>query len=525
MRRIRRLHMFLIFIILFILASLLAIYSYGRFAKSVKGATSYALAVQADETPLDKILGPEFLLHPNQSSLLLIPSGLDAFAIRALSAREAGRSLDLQYYMWHDDLTGQLLGLELINAADRGVRVRVILDDMNVHNNSDLLATLNLHPNIHIRMFNPTRVRGNSLMRGIEMLLRGLSLDRRMHNKSWIVDGRMAVVGGRNIGDEYFDAAQTRNFFDADLLIGGKAVTETEMIFDDFWNSESVIPIEALVKADPDSLENLRQKIQQEKATLIARPYVKKLQETPDVNSLFKGNRKDKAWQIYWTDKVHVYSDPAAKAQGNKKEQWLFPNLQPVLASAINSLKIISPYFVPGKSGVNQFGQLHKKGVNIEILTNSLAANDVILAHGGYMSYRKPLLENGIQLYELRPFGKVGHKLIGSSGASLHTKAFLVDDKIGFVGSFNFDPRSANLNTEMGILFEEPTIVQALQNEFKMKTSSDYSYQIVLLDGDINWYDEDDKNKLIIWQHDPESKWWQRMIAKIVSYLPIESQL
>ncbi|WP_392560434.1 phospholipase D family protein [Orbus mooreae] len=517
--------MVIIILILFILSSLLAVYSFGLFAKRVKGEASYALATQDNQTQLDKALAPESALHPKQTSLLLIPSNLDAFAIRAASAREVGRSLDLQYYIWNDDLTGQLLAIELLHAADRGVRVRIILDDMNSHGHSSLLATLNLHPNISIRMFNPTRARDNRFMRGLEMILRVFSINRRMHNKSWIADGRMAVVGGRNIGNEYFGAADNRNFFDADLLIGGEAVKETEAIFDDFWNSDAVIPIEALVNADSNSLTQLKEIVQQKKTHLSAIPYLNKLKETPSVKSLFTGEWNKGGWQVHWTQSAHVYSDPAIKAFGQGESQWLIHHIAPLLENAAKTVKLISPYFVPGKNGVNQLTQIQQKGVTIDILTNSLAANDVIMAHGGYAPYRKPLLANNINLYELKPFGKTERSLIGSSDASLHTKAFLVDSKIGFVGSFNFDPRSANLNTEMGIIFEDPNIVSALQKEFAMKTSRDLSYQVILVDGKLRWLDENENDEPIIWQQDPQSKWWQRAMAKIVGYLPIESQL
>lgn len=525
MKKIRRVPMFLIVISVFIFISILAIYSFGRFAKQAKGEPSFALAVQDDQTDLDKALGPEFALHPDESSLLLVPSDIDAFAIRAKSAREAGRSLDLQYYMWHNDLTGQLLGLEVLNAADRGVRVRIILDDMNVKENSELLATLNQHENIKIRMFNPTRVRGNSLMRGIEMLLRGLSLDRRMHNKSWIADGRIAIVGGRNIGDEYFGAASNRNFFDVDLLIGGHAVREAETIFDEFWNCDAVIPIDALVKSDAQALEELRMSIANKRKNLVAAPYFDKLKETPNAKALFKKEWNQGNWQVHWSKNVHIYSDPAIKAFAKGEAHWLKKRLEPIITNAKQRLNIISPYFVPGKSGVSEFVQLHQQGVDVNILTNSLATNDVIFAHGGYITYRKPLLRNGINLYELKPFGKVGHTLLGSSSASLHTKAFLIDNEMGFVGSFNFDPRSANLNTEMGIIFAEPAIVQALQHEFIMRTNGDYSYQVTLTNDQLHWLDQRNNQQPIVWNYDPESKWWQRALATIISYLPIESQL
>jgi len=363
MKRLRKLRMFVIIIMLFILASLIAVYSFGHFARRVKGEVSYALKIQPNQTKLDQVLGAQSTIHPNQSSLLLIPSNLDAFAIRAVSAREAGRSLDLQYYIWHDDLTGQLLGLELLDAADRGVMVRIILDDMNAYDSSSLLATLNLHPNIHIRMFNPTRVRSNSLIRGVEMILRVFSINRRMHNKSWIADGRMAIVGGRNIGNEYFSAAEDRNFFDADLLIGGDAIKEVESIFDNFWNSDAVIPIEALVKAEDDALDSLREDIEQKYKNVSALPYLKKLQEAPSVRSLFKGELDKQGWQVHWTSEVHVYSDPATKAFGQDQELWLIHHIEPALQNAAKKISLISPYFVPGKNGVNKFTILHQNGI------------------------------------------------------------------------------------------------------------------------------------------------------------------
>ncbi|MDF7666262.1 phospholipase D family protein [Orbaceae bacterium ESL0727] len=550
--------LFLIIIAIFILASLLSLYSYGRFAKRAKGESSYALPLSPEQTSLDRILHHIVLSHPNQSCLMLIPSNLDAFAIRSLSAQEAGRSLDLQYYIWHDDLTGRLLGLELLKAADRGVRVRILLDDMNIHN-SHLLAVMNLHPNIEIRMFNPTRIRNNTLMRGIEMLLRFFSVNRRMHNKLWIVDGRMTIAGGRNIGNEYFGAAENRNFFDIDLLIGGRAVQDATAIFDSFWNSDVVIPIKALIFAKSDALDQLRKRIHAQQASVMASPYLKKVAEIPTIKALFHNQRQsnyqsdnyppnshpqnsyqrnshqeeihqsnhhqEAHWPLHWSDNVQIISDPPCKAAAQQSSEWLLNTLVPILGQSQQILCIISPYFVPGKRGVAQFAQLRRAGVDMAILTNSLVTNDVLMAHGGYAPYRVPLLKAGIKLYELRPFGKTGKKLIGSSGASLHTKAFLVDDKKGFVGSFNFDPRSANLNCEMGVLFDDVAMVNALQQEFILRSSADFSYRLGLQNNKLYWRGIDSHDQYKIWFKDPASKWWQRLAIKIIAKLPIESQL
>lgn len=516
----KKLRILFFIIALLILASTLAVYSYGRFAERSMGAPGYVLPIQDDETVLDRALAQQISTHQGQSVLVLLADNLDAFAMRAVTARSAGRSLDLLYYIWHDDLTGQLLDLELLQAADRGVRVRIVLDDLNAHGRNSLLAALDAHPNIEIRMFNPTRRRDNSLMRGVEMLLRAFSVNRRMHNKAWIADGRVAIVGGRNIGDEYFDASQSMNFFDIDLLMVGDAVSEASTIFDRYWNSRAVIPLSALAPADHEALEKLRQLVAQSHDSILALPYVQEVAQTPAIQTLFHGG----AAHVRWSNNVHIYADPPEKVFDEQKSAWLINQLAPIWNQTQQNFKIISPYFVPGEAGVAEFKKLRERGAQVDILTNSLAATDVLLSHGGYEPYRKPLLEMGVNLYELKPFGTTEKSLIGSSGASLHTKAFLVDERIGFVGSMNFDPRSVRLNTEMGILFEEPAIASQLQAEFALKTSTQYSFHVVLQNGQVRWLDGAN-GAPSVWTHEPASRWWQRAIAKVASWLPIESQL
>lgn len=531
----KKLHIFLISIVIFVIASWLSVYSYGTFAKRVRGEPSYALPVVSEQTifeqtaaglpvseqtKIDKVIEPLWQENPGKNGLVLLQDNLDAFLVRAITAKEAGRSLDLQYYIWHDDLTGYLLDLEIVKAADRGVRVRMLLDDMNVHGRDSTLAALNTHPNIEIRLFNPTRARDSGFSRGGEMLLRIFSVNRRMHNKAWIADGRVAIVGGRNIGDEYFNASANTNFFDVDVMVSGDAVFETSAIFDEFWNSEAVVPLEALVTKPPrKSMGTLHQFMAKRLANFDAKPYLDQLTISKGIKDLYEGKRK-----VYWASDVHVYSDPADKAFGKERFRWLLHNLMPIWKGADERLELISPYFVPGQDGLELFRYLREKGSSIEILTNSLAATDVMLSHSGYIPYRVPLLEAGADIYELKPFGESDKSLLGSSGASLHTKAFLVNGKIGFVGSFNFDPRSVRLNTEMGVVFEEPSIVAELEEEFKRRTQGGYSYNVVLTDGELEWRDNA-ATPPAIWEYDPHTKWWQRTVTKVMSWLPIESQL
>ena len=289
----------------FAVASLLSLYAYGRFAERARGAPGHALPVAGEPTEIDRILAPLTTAHPQQAGLAILADNLDAFAVRAVSARAAGRSLDLQYYIWHPDLTGNLLHAELLAAADRGVRVRLLLDDMNAHGSDSVLAAMDTHPNIEVRLFNPTRAREGTLGRGMELLLRFFSVNRRMHNKAWIADGRLAVVGGRNIGDEYFDAAAGVNFMDTDVAVVGSPVAQAEAIFDAYWNSASAIPLDELVVAKRGALERLRGGVEARSLAKRAQPYRQRVEASPGVQDLLGGRRR-----LHWTTDATIVSDP-----------------------------------------------------------------------------------------------------------------------------------------------------------------------------------------------------------------------
>ncbi len=504
----------------FATASLLSLYAYGRFAERVRGPQSHALPVEAGATALDRMIAPLLQAHPGQTGMLIVADNVDAFAVRAATARVAGRSLDLQYYIWHADFTGNLVYNELLRAADRGVRVRLLLDDLNVHGSDSVLAALDSHPLVEVRLFNPTRAREGTIARGVELLLRFLSLNRRMHNKTWIADGRVAIVGGRNVGNEYFDAAPDVNFMDTDVAVVGPAVAQAEEIFDAYWNSASAIPLEALAQARPGALEQLRGGIDAGLQSERARPYVERLEESIRVRDLVRGRAR-----MHWTADAAVVSDPPEKAEGATPEpDWMTPILLEHASSARHELKIVSPYFVPGERGVEWIAGLRKRGVEVGILTNSLAANDVMAVHGGYAGYRAPLLDSGVSLYELKPQGRVDGSLFGSSGASLHTKAFIVDDSSGFIGSFNLDPRSINLNTEMGLMFHSPGAAAELEALYQAKTSPGSSYRLELVDGSLRWHDDAEQPPRT-WDTEPEAGIWRRAGAWLVGWLPVESQL
>ncbi len=507
-------------LLMLVIASLVSLYSYGRFAARVQGPPSQALPVAADATVLDRGIAPLTQAHPERTGLGLVADNLDAFAIRALTAQGAGRSLDLQYYIWHDDLTGRLLDREVLLAADRGVRVRLLLDDMNAHGRDSVLVALDQHPNIEVRLFNPSRNRAGFLGRGMEMLLRGISLNRRMHNKAWIADGRIAVVGGRNIGDEYFDAATDTNFLDLDAALLGPAVQQTEAIFDAFWNSGSVIPLHALARADAAALRELRNDLDKTQRSRRAHPYLERVARAPGVRAFVEGRMP-----LHWPAQAQVHSDPPEKGKGNGSDGWLITRLVPAISKAKTKAWLISPYFVPGRDGLEWLRGLRRRGVEVGVLTNSLAATDVTAVHSGYAPYRVPLLREGVLLYELMPRGTPeDSSLFGSSGASLHTKAFVVDGTSGFVGSFNLDPRSVSLNTEMGVFFEDADTTAELARRYRDKTAPTHSYRLRLADGQLRW-DDGSVNPPRVWEHEPGVGLWRRGTVKLLEWLPLESQL
>jgi putative cardiolipin synthase len=505
---------------LFALASFLATYSFGHFARRAKGKPSSALPVADGDTLIDRASAQFVAGRDAESGLALIADNLDAFAARALAARSAGRSLDLMYYIWKNDLTGQLLSYEVLQAADRGVRVRLLVDDINTRGLDATYLALDSHPNISVRLFNPSRARQGGLRRGIEMALRAFSVTRRMHNKAWIADGRLAVIGGRNIGNEYFAAARTSNFRDLDVLLLGAGVRQTEAIFDAFWNSDVVIPIGALVTWRQPNLRRLRRNLAKLANGALAKPYIARVHERMSLSDML-----DLTDKLHWSSEAKVISDPPEKAVGGKPENWLMAELTPVIAASKHALEIISPYFIPGDEGTARLTGMVSRGVDVAILTNSLAATDVAAVHGAYAHYREALLKGGVRLYELQPYTQRREiSVFGSSGASLHTKAFTIDRQCGFIGSFNFDPRSASLNTEMGVLFEQPALAAEMHRLFELDTAPQASYGLSLKDGALRWNSLHD-SQAQQFDRDPEASLPRRLLAFTVGLLPIQSQL
>jgi putative cardiolipin synthase len=483
----------------------------------------------ATDSALARRVAPALAAHPGASGMRLVSSNLDAFALRAYSARLAERSLDAQYYIWHDDLTGRLLAGELVHAADRGVQVRVLIDDMDVRSQHAVLATLDSHPQIEVRLFNPFASRSGLVRTLVEMLVRGSHLNRRMHNKSWVADGQFALVGGRNVGDEYFGAAEETNFSDLDLAMIGPVVADVTAAFYLYWNSPVAVRIEALDRDDPlpGGLDALRRALAEHEQAVHDSPYLQSLRNSEELAAILAGSHR-----VIWSTDIEVVADSPEKADRLSQGEpgVVLSALAAHFNAARHSLRIMSPYFVPGSKGSELLGGLSERGVTVEVTTNSLSATDVAAVHGGYARYRRRLLEDGVVLFELKPenaeASKDAYSMKGSSGgASLHTKAWVVDGEQVFVGSFNLDPRSAWLNCEMGILVRSPELAEQLSMLADDYTDPARSYQVSLdPQGRMRWTHRKDGQTEVL-NSEPAAGFKRRLVATTARVLPIQRQL
>ncbi|MEI2301586.1 phospholipase D family protein [Ensifer sp. MJa1] len=499
------------------------LYVYGWFGRRPHGPPSTALPIADAGTQLDRLVAPLLEAHPSANGVALVSDNIEAFVVRAHAARRAGRSLDLQYYYWKDDLTGMLLAREILAAADRGVRVRLLLDDINAGIHDRMCIALDAHPNVDVRLFNPSRARTDRFRRGFEMTVRAFSATRRMHNKLWVADGRVAVAGGRNIGDAYFDAAELSNFRDLDVWMVGPVLGQASAMFDRYWNSASVLPIASLRSPRKQYLPALHDAVDGLARTPAGRFYLERVDAAMDEDAICHGTRR-----LHWSADVRLAADPPEKALMQKRQNWLLRELFPLIEAATRDLRIISPYFIPGVAGTRELTAIAARGARVSVLTNSLAATDVAAVHGGYVKYRRKLVRAGVELFELKEQGDVadGHRmsLFGARNASLHSKAFVVDGLNGFVGSMNFDPRSASLNTEMGVVFEDAALAGELAAMFDEETSPAISYRLGLDGAQLVWRDRADGSERLL-RHEPDASLVRRLIASVIRVLPIESQL
>lgn len=480
--------------------------------------TSHTM-LPADEildTTLGKAVAERTAKHPGMSGIQPLADALDAFSARVFLARMAEKTLDVQYYIWRKDTTGTVLLHELYQAAERGVRVRLLLDDNGISGMDDWLALLNSHPNLEVRLFNPFALRKARMLGFITDFSRA---NRRMHNKSYTADQSITITGGRNVGDEYFAATDGLLFADLDVIAAGPAAVAISEDFDRYWASQSAYPVDQLFQRNT-SRETLANEASAILGSEEAARYAAELMGSGFRERLLSGDM-----QMEWV-KTRLVSDDPAKGLGKAEvSDLMIYSLAKLLGKPERSLDLVSPYFVPTKAGVEVFSALAREGIEVRILTNALEATDVAAVHSGYAKRRKALLKAGVLLYEMqsnavRPDGGSAG-IFGSSGSSLHAKTFAIDGERVFIGSFNFDPRSANLNTELGFVIESKSLAEATDRVFTKEVPI-AAYQVKLDDrGRVYWLQHSDTEPLI-YHTEPNVGWLKRAGVKIMSWLPIE---
>ncbi|MEW6677143.1 MAG: phospholipase D family protein [Pseudomonadota bacterium] len=419
-----------------------------------------------------------------ESAFRLLESGRAALMARLALAERAEKSLDLQYYLFYADTSGRLLAQALLRAADRGVRVRLLLDDVDTGRQEAAIIGLDAHPNIHIRLFNPFAVRGDSPLGRAMQFLNDDRLNHRMHNKLFVADGVMAITGGRNIGDEYFQADSPVAFHDLDVLTAGPVVGEMAWAFDAYWNSPYAVSARAIPKPKPDKRTSLLAKVRRNLEQSLAELDQSTLFEYTGLDALAGPAVADEL-SAWLPGRGEFLADPPQKVDQSASVAEL--SLARLLIQGLKvrqELLIASPYFVPGQVGVDLLAYVHGQGARVRLLTNSMAATDVLLVHAGYAPYRMPLLLNGIELYELKP-SQVQHRFFrrlagGSSRTSLHSKVMVFDRQSAYIGSMNLDPRSLLLNTESGLLIHGADLAEAAARFIEAEMTPRASYRLGL---------------------------------------------
>ena len=508
--------------------TLILIFGCATLPKDFDRPESYALT-DTEDTHFGREHAAERAAHPGKSGFHLLANGLDAFVARAEMCLFAERSIDVQYYLYHNDLVGKLFSHMLLKAADRGVRVRLLVDDMDFAGRDLEVVAMDSHPNMEVRIFNPF---SRSVSRTSQYVTRMGSVTRRMHNKSFTVDNQLTILGGRNIGNEYFDADPDLVFADLDVLVIGPVAKKVSAVFDRYWNSELAYPASVLYRREPPTAEQIREHREQLNNFVADQSDSEYLRELD--NSDLSNQIRNKQVEFKWGDAAVVFDEPEKLQHDfSKTEYHLEPMLAPYMDGVKKELIIFSPYFVPGKPGTAFLVQLAQLGIRVRILTNSLASNDVAIVHAGYQKYRKALLRGGVELYELnKKLSREERKKIkgrsGSTKASLHAKSFVFDRKQVFIGSLNLDPRATEHNTEIGVVLEVPEIAEDMAQWFEENVEQ-LAFRLELKKNEngserLFWHGWED-GKQVVYTQEPHAGFWRRFGVSFMSMFPIESQL
>ena len=490
-------------------------------------------ALPAMDSAFGRSIQAQAAPYQGRSGFRLLSNSTEAFMARAELIRNAQSSLDLQYYIVHDGISTRMLADELLKAADRGVRVRILLDDTTSDGLDQIIATLAAHPQIQIRLFNPLHLgRSTGITRAAGRLFNLSQQHRRMHNKLWLADNSVAIVGGRNLGDEYFDAEPSLNFTDIDMLSVGPVAEQLGHSFDQYWNSALSKPIGEFLSSAPSAKDLTNTRIQLEQSLADTRRQNHALYQQLRT---YQSHPRMDIWrkELIWAWNQALWDAPSKVLARNEPDPHLLltTQLAPELQGVSQELIMISAYFVPGQPGLVYLTGRADAGVHVSLLTNSLEATDVPAVHGGYAPYRKALLEHGVRLFELRrqpgDHGGSGPHLFRStwrgSDSSLHSKAMIFDRQKSFIGSFNFDPRSVLWNTEVGVLVDSPELAEHVRALALQGMAPALSYEAKLQDGKIVWVTEDNQ-QLHTLSREPGS-WWRRINAWLSTTVGLERML
>ncbi|WP_333614222.1 phospholipase D family protein, partial [Psychrobacter sp.] len=481
---------------------------------------------KTDSTDLVAAISEQNEIHPDLSGYHPIVTGANAFASRSILTSMATRNIDAQYYIWHDDQAGQLMLKDLWDAAERGVIVRLLLDDFNNSAKFDQhLLRFASHPNIAVRIINPLMYRKFQTLNFVTGLPR---INRRMHNKSMTFDKQITIIGGRNIGDEYLSNDKNSQFADLDVLLIGKVVADIDNSFASYWSAPISFDIQTLATLDKgettDFLEGLDKLRADEKNNSKSSLDVYK---TAIEDSSIDSDLINKRVPFRWTDMQFLSDDVGKLTKTVPADTNLVHQLRTLLGSPTKRLTIISSYFVPTKDGVNTLVELAEAGIDIKILTNSFDATDVTAVHSGYSQWRPSLLRAGVKIYELKSTAseeKRENKLWkarSQSSTSLHAKTFAVDDYQVFIGSYNVDPRSANINTEMGVIINDEELAKQLHSALSDELLGQ-AYEVKLLEnGSLQWHTVEAGEK-VVYDSEPRVDISDHIWLAIMSWLPID---
>lgn len=471
--------------------------------------------------------------HPGHSGIFPLPDAGDSFAARIQLVDAAERSIDVQSYIWRNDHSGSRLFQALRRAADRGVRVRILLDDNNTSGLDGVLADLDASHNIEVRLFNPFTLRRARLLNYLTEFGR---LNRRMHNKSFTVDNQATIVGGRNIGDAYFDVTDSTTFADMDVMVVGPVVNAVARSFGQYWTSDSAYPAESVLPAAvPGRLDETLamassdeggDKLTSAEDVLAAHAYLDALRQLPIVKDLLQGSLP-----LEWAQAALVVDAPAKGLGQAAESEFLISRFREMVGKPERSLHIISPYLVPNAGAVKNFTALARAGIKVRILTNSLEATDVSLVHAAYAKWRLPLLAGGVELFEMKRLAgmpqRPKHRVLRgslptSTGTSLHAKVMAIDDTRFFVGSYNLDRRSRDTNTEIGLLIDSPVLAKRLANAF-VSGIPETSYRLGLSEsGRLQWTEQKDGGPGVVHDAEPGRTVWSGLGQDLLTVLPLD---